>query len=290
MVHIRDNLEFSPHDYRITLNDVEIGRGEAFVGQFLAIDPGGAVGELEGRAGRDPAFGLPATWIEANKRDNAEAQGYTVVDAATVIATHINHLLSTHAADMLGRTEVGQLLERVKKDYPDLVEEVVPKPITLATLTAILGNLLSEQVSIRDMRRILDTLAVHGAHTTDSEELTAAVRVALGAAIVESWFGAAKQIEVIGLDGRLEQMLGQALANGGGMEPGLAQTLIDQAEQAARSQADRGLAPVLVVKHDLRPLLARFLRRSIDSLVVLSQSEIPDGRQLRVARVIGQTG
>ncbi|MGB7757281.1 MAG: flagellar biosynthesis protein FlhA [Salinisphaera sp.] len=290
VVHIRDNLEFAPHDYRVTLNDVEIGRGEAFVGQFLAIDPGGAVGELEGRAGRDPAFGLPATWIEANKRDNAEAQGFTVVDAATVIATHINHLLATHAADMLGRTEVGQLLERVKKDYPDLVDEVVPKPITLATLTAILGNLLSEQVSIRDMRRILDTLAVHGAHTTDSEELTAAVRVALGAAIVESWFGAARQIEVIGLDGRLEQMLNQALANGGGMEPGLAQTLIDQADQAAQAQADRGLAPVLVVKHELRPLLARFLRRSIDSLVVLSQSEIPDGRQLRVSRVVGQTG
>ncbi|KEZ78040.1 flagellar biosynthesis protein FlhA [Salinisphaera hydrothermalis] len=288
VVHIRDNLEFSPHDYRVTLNGVEIGRGEAFVGQFLAIDPGGAVGELEGRAGQDPAFGLPATWIEANKRDNAEAQGFTVVDAATVIATHINHLLTTHAAAMLGRTEVGQLLERVKKDYPDLVDEVVPKPITLATLTAILGNLLSEQVSIRDMRRILDTLAVHGAHTTDSEELTAAVRVALGAAIVESWFGADKQIDVIGLDGRLEQMLTQALSNGGGMEPGLAQTLIDQAEAAARAQADRGLPPVLVVRHDLRPLLARFLRRSIDALVVLSQSEIPDDRQLRVSRVIGQ--
>ncbi|HET7313509.1 flagellar biosynthesis protein FlhA [Salinisphaera sp.] len=290
VVHIRDNLEFPPHDYRVTLNGVEIGRGEAFIGQYLAIDPGGAVGTVEGRAGQDPAFGLPATWIEASKRDDAEARGYTVVDAATVIATHINHLLTTHAASMLGRTEVSQLLERVKKDYPDLVDEIVPQPITLATLTAILGNLLSEQVSIRDMRRILDTLAVHGAHTTDSEELTAAVRVALGAAIVESWFGAAKQIDVIGLDGRLEQMLTQALANGGGMEPGLAQTLIEQAQQAARAQADRGLSPVLVVKHDLRPLLARFLRRSIDSLVVLSQSEIPDDRQLRVARLIGQNG
>ena len=122
------------------------------------------------------------------------------------------------------------------------------------------------------------------------EKLTAAVRVALGAAIVESWFGAAGQIEVIGLDERLEQMLNHALANGGGMEPGLAQTLIEQAAQAAQAQADRGLAPVLVVKHDLRPLLARFLRRSIESLVVLSQSEIPDNRQLRVARLIGQAG
>ncbi|WP_423821841.1 flagellar biosynthesis protein FlhA [Salinisphaera sp. SPP-AMP-43] len=290
VVHIRDNLEFSPHAYRLALNDVEIGRGEAFVGQWLAIDPGGAVGELEGRAGQDPAFGLPATWTDTGLRDQAEAQGYTVVDAATVIATHINHLLSTHAAAMLGRAEVQQLLERVKADYPELVDEVVPKPISLATLTAILQNLLSEQVSIRDMRRILDVLAVHGQHTTDSEELTAAVRVALGGAIVEAWFGADKQIEVIGLDGRLEQMLGQALSNGGGLEPGLAQTLVEQTEQAARGQADRGVSPVLVVKHDLRPLLARFLRRSVDSLVVLSQSEIPDDRQLRVARVIGAQG
>ncbi|RJS95179.1 flagellar biosynthesis protein FlhA [Salinisphaera sp. Q1T1-3] len=290
VVHIRDNLDFAPHDYRVTLNGVEIGRGEAYVGQFLAIDPGGAVGELEGRAGQDPAFGLPATWIEPDKRDSAEARGFTVVDAATVVTTHINHLLSTNAAAMLGRTEVSQLLERVKKDYPDLVDEVVPKPIPLATLTVILENLLAEQVSIRDMRRILDTLAVHGAHTTDSDALTAAVRVALGAAIVESWFGADKQIDVIGLDARLEQMLSQALSNGGGIEPGLAQTLIDQTEQAARAQADSGVSPVLVVKHDLRPLLARFLRRSIDSLVVLSQAEIPDDRRLRVARLIGQGG
>jgi flagellar biosynthesis protein FlhA len=243
---------------------------------------------LEGRAGQDPAFGLPAVWIDADKRDQAEAQGYTVVDAATVIATHVNHLLGTHAAAMLGRAEADHLLERVKKDYPDLVDEVVPKTVSLATLTAILQNLLSEQVSIRDMRRILDTLAVHGAQTSDSAELTAAVRIALGGAIVESWFGPAQEIDVIGLDSRLEQMLTQALA-GGGVEPGLAQTLVEQAQQAARAQADRGLAPVLVVKPDLRLQLARFLSGSVDSLVVLSQSEIPDDRDLRVARVIGAT-
>jgi len=289
VVHIRDNLEFKPNEYRVTLNDVEIGRGEAFVGQFLAINPGDVAGELNGQAALDPAFGLPATWVDGPERDRAEALGYTVVDAATVIATHLNQLLGINAATMLGRSEVRQLIERVKKDYPDLVDEVVPKPITLAMLTAILGNLLAEQVSIRDMRRILDALAVHGARTTDIDELTAAVRVALGGAIVESWFGANRQVEVISLDMQLEQMIAQTLTSGSGLEPGLLETLVEQTLQAVREQTDRGLPPVLVVRHELRSLLARFLRRSVESLVVLSQGEIPGDRELRVTRAARHT-
>ncbi|MES1928643.1 flagellar biosynthesis protein A [Salinisphaera dokdonensis CL-ES53] len=287
VVHIRDNLEFQPHVYCLSLNGVEVGRGEAFAGQWLAINPGQAQGTLEGRAGTDPAFGLPAIWIDESHRDQAEAQGYTVVDASTVIATHINHLLAQHASDMLGRTETQALLDRVKDDNPALVEDVVPKLVPLSTLTSVLQNLLDEEVSIRDMRRILDVLAANGGQTQDVNELTALVRMALGRAIVQQWYGAAPQLEVMTLDGQLEQMLMQALTNGGGMEPGLADTLVQQVETSAARQEERGLAPVLVVQHELRPLLTRFLRRRMRQLVVLSQNEIPDDRNVRVNMLIG---
>ncbi|MES1948639.1 flagellar biosynthesis protein A [Salinisphaera sp. C84B14] len=287
VVHIRDNLEFQPHSYSLALNGVEIGRGEAYPGQWLAIDPGQAHGTLEGRAGTDPAFGLPAVWIEDGHREQAEVQGYTVVDASTVIATHINHLLAQHASDMLGRSETQSLLDRVKADNPALVDDVVPKLVPLSTITSILQNLLEEDVSIRDMRRILDVLAGNAGHTQDVNELTAMVRMSLGRSIVQHWYGAAPQLEVMTLDAKLEQMLMQALHNGGGMEPGLADTLVQQVENSVARQEERGLPPVLVVQHELRPLLTRFLRRRMRQLVVLSQNEIPDDRSVRVNMLIG---
>lgn len=287
VVHIRDNLEFQPHSYALALNGVEAGHGEAFPGEWLAINPGQAVGEVTGRETTDPAFGLPATWISDDKRAAAEAQGFTVVDASTVVATHINHMMTQYASDLLGRAETQSLLERVKADAPDLVEEVVPKVISLSTLTIVLQSLLDEEVSIRDMRRILDVLAVHGAQTEDVNQLAAAVRVALGPAIVQQWFPAGQALEVIALDAELEQMLGQVLSNGSGIEPGLAESLVQQAGNAVQQQQERGVNPVLVVQHDLRPLLSRFLRRRLQQLVVLSQAEIPDDRELRVTAVIG---
>ena len=290
VIHIRDNLEYQPHQYRLALDGVEIGHGEAFPGQWLAINPGQATGDLEGRATEDPAFGLPAIWIEDARRDQAEGQGYTVVDASTVIATHINQLLSEHAGQMLGRAETQALLDRVKKDAPALVDDVVPKAVSLASLTMLLQNLLDEDVSIRDMRRILDVLAARATETADVDELTAAVRVALGRAIVQHWFGSAAQIDVMGLASPLEQMLIQALTNGGGMEPGLADTLMTQTQQAMARQQERGAPIVLVVQHELRPLLSRFLRRRLRGLAVLSQYEIPDSRALRMTTLIGGRG
>lgn len=287
VVHIRDNLEQPPHTYVLSMNGVEIGQGEAYPSEWLAIDPGQAEGELSGRKAKEPAFGLPATWVSADDREQAESQGYTVVDAATVVATHINTLLTRNAAEMLGRTETQALLDRVKTDAPQLVEDTVPKTVSLATLNTVLKNLLEEDVSIRDMRRILETLAAYGAESTDAFELTASVRMALGRAIVQYWFGAAKQIEVMSLDGQLEQMLMQAIQNGGGMEPGLAQTLLSETESAVEQQLQRGEQPVLIVAHDLRFLLARFLRRNVSQLVVLSQNEIPDDINLRVTILIG---
>ncbi|MFC0267331.1 flagellar biosynthesis protein FlhA [Kushneria aurantia] len=287
VVHIRDNLSFQPQQYHIALNGVTIGQGEAWPGQYLAIDPGQAAGKLEGRATTDPAFGLPATWIDAGQRDQAQIQGFTVVDASTVVATHLNHLLHKHAHEMLGRGEAQKLLDRLSAESPSLVEEVIPKQVPLTTLTRILQNLLEEDVSIRDMRTILDTLADHANHTTDPMELTAAVRVALGRSITQHYFPGSEPAEVIGLDGNLEQMLHQALNSGGGLEPGLADTLLQQAEQAVQRQESRGVTPVLVVQHSLRALLAHFLHRRLPSLVVLSQAELPEDRQIRVAQMIG---
>ncbi len=290
-VHIRDNLELKPSAYRITLKGVEIGNGEAHTGQYLAIDPGMVSGPLVGQATTDPAFGLPAVWIEAALRDQAQVLGYTVVDPGTVIATHLNHLITLHAAELLGRTEVQHLLDHIAKDSPRLIDDLVPKLIPVATLQKVLQNLLAEGVHIRDMLSIIETLAEHAPRQQDPNELTALVRVALGRAIVQQLFPTASDLAVMTLDARLERLLMQALqssaTDGAGIEPGLADTLLEQAGQATRQQEQMGLTPVLVVSAPLRALLSRFLRRSLPQLKVLSQSELPESRTIRVTSLVG---
>ncbi|XKE45402.1 flagellar biosynthesis protein FlhA [Halomonas organivorans] len=287
VVHIRDNLELSPNAYLISLKGAEVGRAEAFPGRWLAIDPGQVSGELQGTPTEDPAFGLPAVWIDTEQREHAQVYGYTVVDASTVVATHLNHLLHRHAAEMLGRQEVQKLLDKLGEDQKPLVEEVVPKAISLTVLQRILQNLLEEEVSIRDMRTILDALAEHAPQQQDPGELTAVVRLALGRAITQQWFAGHETLNVMGLDANLEQVLTQAMNGSGALEPGLAETLMQQAEQALQRHEASGEPPVLVVQHPLRPVLARFLRRRLRHLVVMSQAEIPDDRTLRVTTPIG---
>ena len=290
-VHIRDNLELKPSAYRITLKGVEVGTGEAYNGQFLAINPGMASGTLAGLVTTDPAFGLPATWIEAGLRDQAQAQGYTVVDAGTVVATHLNHLITSHASELLGRAEVQALLDHLGKDAPKLVEDLVPKMVSLSALQKVLQNLLVEGVHIRDMRSIIETLAEHAGQTQDPNELTALVRVALGRAIVQQLFPGAAELSVMTLDNRLERLLLQAMsasgADGAGIEPGLADTIAQQAGLAAQQQEALGLTPVLLVPGTLRPLLSRFLRRALPQLKVLSHSEIPETKTIRVTALVG---
>ena len=290
-VHIRDNLELKPSAYRITLKGVEIGSGEAHSGQYLAINPGMVSGPLAGQTTTDPAFGLPAVWIEAALRDQAQVLGYTVVDVGTVIATHLNHLITLHAGELLGRSEVQQLLDHIAKDAPRLVEDLVPKLIPLATLQKVLQNLLAEGVHIRDMLTIIETLAEHSPRQQDPNELTALVRVALGRAIVQQLFPASTELSVMTLDSRLERLLMQALqasgTDGAGIEPGLADTLLEQAGAATRQQEQMGFTPVLVVAAPLRALLSRFLRRALPQLKVLSQSELPETRTIRVTSLVG---
>ncbi|MGO4464180.1 flagellar biosynthesis protein FlhA, partial [Pseudoduganella sp. RAF53_2] len=290
-VHIRDNLELKPSAYRITLKGVEVGAGEAFNGQFLAINPGMASGTLPGLATTDPAFGLPAVWIDAGLRDQATGMGYTVVDAGTVVATHLNHLITTHAAELLGRAEVQSLLDHLGKESPKLVEDLVPKMLSLSALQKVLQNLLSEGVHIRDMRTIIETLAEFTPLTQDPNELTAQSRIALGRAIVQQLFPQGGELSVMTLDNRLERLLMQALSAGGGdvagIEPGLADTIAQQAAQATAQQEALGVTPVLLVPGPLRPLLARFLRRALPQLKVLSHAEIPETKTIRVTSLVG---
>jgi flagellar biosynthesis protein FlhA len=289
-VHIRDNLELKPTAYRISLKGVEVGSGEAMTGQFLAINPGMASGTLPGLVTTDPAFGLPAIWIDAGLKDEAQSMGYTVVDAGTVIATHLNHLITTHASELLGRMEVQALLDHLAKDAPKLVEDLVPKVVSLSTLQKVLQNLLQEGVHIRDMRTIIETLSEHSGSTQDPNDLTALVRIALGRAIVQQLFPGTNELSVMTLDNRLERLLVQALNAGGdgtGIEPGLADTIVQQAANAAQQQEAMGLTPVLLVPGPLRTLLSRFLRRALPQLKVLSHSEIPESKTIRVTSLVG---
>ena len=290
-VHIRDNLELKPAAYRIALKGVEIGAGEATYGQYLAINPGMVTGPLPGLTTTDPAFGLPAVWIESSMREQAQTMGYTVVDTGTVIATHLNHLITLHAAELLGRQEVQQLLDHIGKDAPKLVEDLVPKLLPLGTVQKVLQNLLSEGVHIRDMRTIIETLSEHAARVQEPNELTALVRIAMGRAIVQQIFPGENELSVMTLDSKLERLLMQALQasgpDGAGIEPGLADALVTQTESATRYQEQLGLTPVLLVPGPLRALLARFLRRALPQLRVLSHAEVPDSKTIKVTSLVG---
>jgi flagellar biosynthesis protein FlhA len=289
-IHIRDNLDLRPNGYRITLKGVAIGSGEVSIGYYLAINPGSVSGTLPGLVTSDPAFGLPAVWIEGSQREHAQIMGYTVVDAGTVVATHMNHLVHNHASELLGRGEVQQLLDRLAKESPRLVEDLTPKLLSLSALQKVLQNLLEENVHIRDMRTIADTLAEHASRVQDPHELTALVRIALGRAIVQQIWPQAGELQVMALDSGLERLLTQALqgnTHGAGIEPGLAETLLREASGASKRQEQAGLVPVLLVPAALRTLLARFLHRALPQLKILSHAEMPDSSNIKVTSILG---
>ena len=289
-VHIRDNLELKPNTYRILLKGVEVGQGEAYAGQYLAINPGRVAGTVNGTVTKDPAFGLPAVWIDATQRDQAQAYGYTVVDSSTVVATHLNHLILTHAAELLGRQEVQQLIDHLTKEMPKLVEDLVPKIVPLGTLQKILQNLLEEGVHIRDMRTIIETVAEHALRTQNADDLTTQVRSALGRAIVQQLFPGVGEMQVMSLDPTLERLLAQAVAGNSentSFEPGLADTLVRETASAAQRQEALGLPAVLLVPLSLRVLLSRFLRRTVPQLKVLAHNEVPENRIIKVTSIIG---
>jgi flagellar biosynthesis protein FlhA len=289
-VHIRDNLELKPNAYRILLKGVEIGQGEAFPGSLLAINPGRVVGQLQGTVTKDPAFGLPAVWIDMALREQAQAYGYTVVDASTVTATHLNHLILSHAGELLGRQETQALLDHLAKEMPKLVEDLVPKVLPLGVLQKVLHNLLEEGIHIRDMRTVIETLAEIAGRTQDTEVLTAQVRIALGRSIIQQLYPSGNEMQVMSLDPQLERLLMQAISGGGdnaSIEPSLAETLIRETSAAAQRQEELGLPAVLLVPGNLRMLLSRFLRRGISQLKVLAHGEVPESKIIKVTSIIG---
>ncbi|MEO8296786.1 MAG: flagellar biosynthesis protein FlhA [Burkholderiales bacterium] len=291
-VHIRDNLELKPSMYRITLRGAVVGEGEAFPGMYLAINPGHASVKLQGQSTIDPAFGLPAIWIDEKQRESAQMAGYTVVDCSTVVATHLSHLMQMQAARLLGRTETQALVEHVTKLAPKLIEDVVPKMVGIATLQKVLQLLLEEGVHIRDLRSIVEALAEHaGAGITDPGELAKRLRVALAPAIVQQIYGSQRELDVIAIEPDLERLLSQALnsINGAALDPGVADHLTRGAADAARRQEDLGHPACLLVPDSIRVQVARLLRRAAPRLRVLGHSEIPDTHSIRIGSIIGAT-
>jgi len=290
-VHIRDNLELAPNAYRITLGGVPIGEGVVHADRELALNPGRVFGPVQGIATRDPAFGMEAIWIEPSSRDHAQTLGYTVVDPGTVIATHLSTLIQAHAHEIIGHEEVQQLLNLVAKSAPKLVEDLVPKVLSLAALVRVLQGLLAERVPIRNMRTILETLAENAPRTPDPAALQSQVRVALGRQIVQDIAGPASEVPVMSLDAELERLLTGALTSNAAnptLEPGLAEKLQQRLSESARRREAAGEPAVLLVPPALRAPLAGFVRSSVPGLHVLAWNEIPHNRKVRLVTTVGR--
>ena len=290
-VHIRDNLDLKPNTYRITLLGVTVGEATVYPERDLAINPGQVFGVLQGIETRDPAFGLEAVWIEPAQRDQAQTFGYTVVDANTVIATHLSQVIKTHAHELLGHEEVQHILDQLAKSAPKLVENLTPDTLSLGVIVKVLQNLLEEGVAIRDIRTIAESLAEHAGRSQEPDVLTASVRVALGRSITQQINGMAVELPVITLDPTLEQLLHQTMQasdGGAGLEPGLAERIHSSLLEAAQAQEQAGMPAVLLLSAFLRPMLARFVRHTIPSLHVLSYNEIPSDKQIKIVATVGQ--
>jgi flagellar biosynthesis protein FlhA len=291
-VHIRDNLELKPSMYRLTLRGAVVGEGEAYPGMLLAINPGGATTQLIGTRTTDPAFGLPAVWIEERQRENAQMAGFTVVDCSTVVATHLSHLMQTHASKLLGRVETQQLVDHVTKLAPKLIEDVVPKMVGIPTLQKVLQLLLEEGVHIRDMRSIVESLAEEAAAVSDPVELARRIRIHMAPAIVQQIYGPTRELDVIALEPELERLVTTALnsPHGAALDPGVAETLSRSAAETAKRQEDLGLPACLLVPDLIRGPMARLLKRAAPRLKVLGHSEIPDTHTIRIGSIIGANG
>ncbi len=282
-VHIRDNLDLGPNAYRISLMGVPIGESEVHIDRDLAINPGQVFGKVNGIATRDPAFDLEACWIDAGQREEAQMLGYTVVDAATVVATHLSQLLQNHAHELLGHEETQALLDRLAVSAPKLVEELTPKTLPMSVIARVLQNLLAEGIPVKNIRRIAETLAEQGAKSQDPDVLSAAVRVALGRSIVQNVVGMRSELPVLTLEPELERILNESTRDGSsmGLEPGLVERLHASLNEQAQKQEVSGEPAVLLVPPTLRPWLARMMR-GIRNLHVLAYNEIPDDRQIQM--------
>ncbi|GBO87260.1 flagellar biosynthesis protein FlhA [Marinobacter salsuginis] len=297
-VHIRDNLDLMPNVYRITLMGVTIAEAEIHPDRELAIDPGQVFGKVEGIEGKDPAFGLDACWIEPDKKDQAQTLGYTVVDASTVVATHLNQVLQKHAHELLGHEEVQKWLDQLEKISPKLAEELVPTTVSISLLLKVLQNLLKEEVPIRDMRSIAEAIVNVHPKSQDPKLLTTVARQSLRRMIVQSICGNESEIPVITLDPDLEQLLlksvQQSQQSGGQediglvLEPNMVEKLQRSLQESVQRQEMLGKPAILLVSGPLRPVLAKFASYGVERLHVLSYQEIPDNKQITIVASVGQ--
>lgn len=290
-VHIRDNLDLEPNSYRIVIKDATIAKATVQVDAELAINPGQVFGELPGNVATDPVFGLEAVWIDPSQRDQAQTFGYTVVDPSTVIATHMSQVLQEHAHELLGHKEVQSLIERYSEHSPKVIDDIIPNVIPVSFVLKVMQNLLRENIPIRDIRTIIETIIEHARTTQSTDALTALVRIALGRLILERICGGDDEVPVITLDMALEQLLQQtlqAMTDGtGAIEPGLAQRLITSLREACERQELAGQPSVLLVADNMRDLLVRLVRFSIPRLHILAFSEVPENREIRIVNTIG---
>jgi flagellar biosynthesis protein FlhA len=291
-VHIRDNLDLDPNTYQISLMGVNVGSAQIRHDQELAINPGQVFGQLDGAPTKDPAFGLDAVWINQNQREQAQTLGYTVVDSATVLATHLSQILTNNASQLLGHEEVQNLLDLLAKNHPKLVEGFIPETLTLGTVVKVLQSLMNEGVAVRDMRSIVQTLVEYGPKSQDPEVLTAAVRISLRKFIIQDLVAGEQEIPVITLAPELEQMLHQSMQmagdDGAGIEPGLAERLQKSLTDGSHQQEMAGEVPILLTSGILRSVLSKFIKYTIPGLRVISYQEIPDDKQIKIVSVIGQ--
>ena len=295
-VHIRDNLDLMPNAYRILLMGVAVAEAEIEPDKEMAINPGQVFGQIEGIETQDPAFGLDAIWVEPNKKDQAQTLGYTVVDASTVVATHLNQLLQKHSSELIGHEDVQKMLDRLAKVSPKLAEELVPNTLNLSQLLGVLQNLLSEGVPVRDMRSIAEALANTTTDSQDTAALTVQVRKVLRRLIIQSIYGNADDLSVITLEPALEQLLLKTVqqskqqtgsADNMILEPSMTEKLQSSLFEAARNQEMAGHPAVLLVSAMLRPVLSNFVRSMADNLYVISYQEMPDNKQITIAATIG---
>ncbi|MBV6750787.1 flagellar biosynthesis protein FlhA [Pseudomonas chlororaphis] len=296
-VHIRDNLDLAPSAYRLTLMGVTLAEAEIYPDRELAINPGQVYGPLNGITAKDPAFGLEAVWIEVSQRSQAQSLGYTVVDASTVVATHLNQILYKHSSELIGHEEVQQLMQLLAKGSPKLAEELVPGIISLSHLLKVLQALLAEHVPVRDIRSIAEAIANNATKSQDTAAMVAAVRVGLSRAIVQSIVGLESELPVITLEPRLEQILlnslqkaGQGSEEGVLLEPSMAEKLQRSLIDAAQRQEMQGQPVILLVAGPVRAMLSRFGRLAVPSLHVLAYQEIPDNKQVTIVATVGPNG
>lgn len=294
-VHIRDNLDLLPNQYRITLMGVTLAEAEIHPERELAINPGQVFGKIDGMATTDPAFGMEAYWITPDLKDRAQTLGYTVVDASTVVATHMNQKLQTHAHELIGHEDAQRLVDMLAKTSPKLAEELVPNKVSISQLLAVLQNLLREQVPIRDLRSIAESLANSPAQSQDIAALVSAARLALSRMITQNIFGNTDELPVMTLDPGLEQLLLKSLQQGAQqgsqqglvLEPGMADTLQRSLNESVQAQEAAGRPAVLLVTSQLRPAMAQFVRNSISQLHVLAYQEVPDNKSITIVAAVG---